>query len=86
MAKASPQPAQEQLNPRKTSLMGRAWNRVRAVPHPSCPYRIGESVAGDDPFNGRHEGVVVSLNGTSVGVKTTRGILFYDHRQLKRLD
>jgi hypothetical protein len=41
---------------------------------------------GDDPFNGRLEGIVVIQQRNSVGVKTAHGVVFYDHRQLKRLD
>ncbi|WP_457965284.1 hypothetical protein M1E17_02705 [Arthrobacter sp. D1-29] len=86
MAKAARNPVREQSKAKPAGLVEKAWNRMRAVPSPSCPYKIGESVVGDDPFNGRHEGVVVSLNGTTAGVKTGHGIIFYDHRQLKRLD
>ncbi|UZX01674.1 hypothetical protein F8G81_02820 [Arthrobacter sp. CDRTa11] len=86
MAKAARNRVHEQLPASPAGLVEKAWNRMRTVPRPSCPYKIGEAVMGDDPFNGRHDGVVVSLSGTSVGVKTSHGILFYDHRQLKRLD
>ena len=62
--------------------MGRAAEALR----PRSPYRIGDAVLGDDPFNGRHEGTVVTQEGTTVGVETVRGLFFYDHRQLRRLD
>jgi hypothetical protein len=41
---------------------------------------------GDDPFNGRHEGIVMSQRGSSVELGTAAGVFFYDHRHLKRLD
>ena len=69
-----------------TKVAGEAWNRLLASLAPRSPYRIGDAVAADDPFKGRREGVVVFLQGTSVGVDTVHGVFFYDHRQLKQLD
>ena len=48
------------------------------------PYKLGEVVIGDDPFNGRHEGRVAVKNGTFVGLQTVDQIFFYDYRQLRR--
>lgn len=62
------------------------WNRVTRSFAPRSPYRIGDAVVADDPFKGRREGLVVFLQGTSVGVDTVHGVFFYDHRQLKKLD
>lgn len=62
------------------------WTRVRKSFAPRSPFKIGDVVVGDDPFKGRHEGVVVFLQGTAAGVDTAQGVFFYDHRQLKRLD
>lgn len=64
----------------------RGWKRMAGMLAPRSPYRIGDAVVGDDPFNGRREGVVVSRQGTTTGVDTVQGVFFYDHRQLKRLD
>lgn len=86
MVHAAPNPAQKQPSRRASSFMERAWNRVRTVPGPASRYRMGDAVVGDDPFNGRSEGVVISRNGGSVGVKTAGGVFFYDYRQLKRQD
>ncbi|VXB95023.1 conserved hypothetical protein [Arthrobacter sp. 9AX] len=61
-------------------------NRAKTALTPRSPYRIGDAVVGDDPFNGRCEGVVVSQRGTAAGVKTATGIVFYDHRVLKPQD
>ncbi|CCQ47733.1 putative uncharacterized protein [Pseudarthrobacter siccitolerans] len=64
----------------------RAWDRVVAAFKPRSPYRIGDAVVGDDPFNGRREGVVISQRKTAVGVHTAHGVFFYDHRQLRQQD
>ena len=50
----------------------------------SVPYRLGDVVVGDDPFNGRRQGLVASKNGTSVGLQTADRIFYYDYRQLTR--
>ena len=68
------------------SVVARGWGRAVGVFSPRCPYRIGDAVLGDDPFNGRQEGVVVSQQRTTVGIRTARGLYFYDHRQLRKLD
>jgi hypothetical protein len=69
-----------------TTVAAQTWNRVRQSFSPRSPYRIGDAVVADDPFKGRREGLVVFLQGTSVGVDTAHGVFFYDHRQLKQLD
>ena len=63
-----------------------AWTRMTRSFAPRSPYKIGDAVMADDPFKGRREGLVVFLQGTSVGVDTVHGVFFYDHRQLKQLD
>jgi hypothetical protein len=63
-----------------------AWDRATRSFAPRSPYKIGDAVVADDPFKGRREGLVVFLQGTSVGVDTVHGVFFYDHRQLKKLD
>ncbi|MGX1162634.1 hypothetical protein FBY31_3304 [Arthrobacter sp. SLBN-100] len=68
------------------TVAARAWNRARATFTPASPYKIGDAVVGDDPFNGRCEGIVVVQQRNSVGVKTAHGVVFYDHRQLRQLD
>ncbi|MEO5778505.1 UNVERIFIED_ORG: hypothetical protein ABIB19_003958 [Arthrobacter sp. UYEF10] len=57
--------------------------RARTV---TIPYKLGEVVIGDDPFNGRNEGLVIVKNGTFVGLQTADQIFFYDYRQLRRPD
>ncbi len=68
-----------------TALAG-AWGRTLAAFGPRCPYRVGDTVIGDDPFSGRREGVVVWQDRRSVGVKTPYGIFFFDHRLVKPLE
>ena len=63
-----------------------AWGRTVAVFSPRCPYRVGDTVIGDDPFSGRREGVVVWQDRRSVGVKTPHGVFFFDHRLVRPLD
>ncbi|WP_258806004.1 hypothetical protein [Pseudarthrobacter sp. NS4] len=60
-----------------------ALARVHTV---AVPFRIGEPVVGDDPFNGRREGLVAVKNGVFVGLETAGQIFFYDHRQVRRQD
>jgi hypothetical protein len=52
----------------------------------AVPFKVGEVVVVDDPFNGRREGQVAVKNGTLVGLQTADHIFFYDHRQLRRPD
>ena len=58
-------------------------SRARTV---SVPYRLGDVVVGDDPFNGRRQGLVTVKNGNSVGLQTGDRIFYYDYRQLTRPD
>ncbi|WP_426226850.1 hypothetical protein [Pseudarthrobacter sp. DSP2-3-2b1] len=63
--------------------LARIAARVRRITAPRSPYRVGDAVVAEDPFNGRREGIVVSRRGPSVGVGTAAGIFYFDHRQLK---
>ncbi|MBT2531057.1 hypothetical protein J7E83_02740 [Arthrobacter sp. ISL-48] len=71
---------------RLSTLIGKAWARVLVTLAPRCPYRMGDAVVGEDPFNGRHEGIVTSRRGSSVELGTAAGVFFYDHRHLRRQD
>jgi hypothetical protein len=68
------------------TVAAKAWTRAKTTLTPRSPYKIGDVVVGDDPFNGRSEGVVVVQQRNSVGVQTAHGVVFYDHRQLRQLD
>ncbi|WP_320537319.1 hypothetical protein [Pseudarthrobacter sp. IC2-21] len=71
---------------RLSSLVARLWRRTRAATRPKSPYRVGDAVVGDDPFNGRQEGIVMSHCGTSVELSTAAGVFYYDHRHLRPQD
>lgn len=68
---------------RLSAFVHDSMTRARTV---AVPYRLGEVVIGDDPFNGRREGLVAVKTGTFVGLQTEDQIFFYDYRQLKRPD
>lgn len=71
---------------RLSTLVHRACGRVLAAFRPRCPYRVGDAVVGDDPFNGRHEGIIMSHRGPSVELGAAAGVFFYDHRHLRPQD
>ena len=71
---------------RLSTLIARAWGRALASFGPRPPYRVGDAVVGDDPFNGRNEGIVMSHWGPSVEVGAAAGVFYYDHRHLKPQD
>ncbi|MHC6218971.1 hypothetical protein [Arthrobacter sp. MMS24-S77] len=52
------------------------------------PFKLGDYVAGDDPFNGSQEGVVAVINGSSIGLRTVvrsgGPVVYYDYRQLRK--
>lgn len=68
------------------AFLAKAWGGAIGAFGPRCPYRLGDTVLGDDPFIGRREGVVVWQDRRSVGVKTAYGVFFFDHRLVKPLD
>ncbi|MBT2551425.1 hypothetical protein [Arthrobacter sp. ISL-65] len=66
-----------------TTFVHQTIARARTM---AVPYKLGEVVVGDDPFNGRREGLVAVKNGTFVGLQAADKIVFYDYRQLRRPD
>ena len=94
MVSAVPNPQQqeteEKVGPksrkRHPHLMEKAWNRLRTVPGPASPYKIGDAVVGDDPFNGRRDGVVISRARGFVSIDTEQGVFHYDPRHVRRQD
>lgn len=54
------------------------------------PFRTGDYVVGDDPFNGRIEGVVAVINGKDIGVRPAGGpsdhFIYFDYRTVKKPD
>ncbi|GAC1489345.1 MAG: hypothetical protein NVS2B15_07000 [Pseudarthrobacter sp.] len=87
MMKAHVQDVASMGRPVKISaLIARAWSRALAARGPRPPYRVGDAVVGDDPFNGRNEGIVMSYRGPSVEVGAAAGVFYYDHRHLRPQD
>ena len=87
MVKAHVQDLASMGRPVKLStLTSRAWGRVLAALKPRSPYRVGDAVVGDDPFNGRNEGIVMSHSGPTVEIGAAAGVFFYDHRHLRPQD
>lgn len=74
-------PASRIRDGRLYAFLTQSVSRARWV---SVPYRLGDVVVGDDPFNGRRQGLVAVKNGNSVGVRTAERIFYYDYRQLTR--
>jgi hypothetical protein len=69
-----------------STLFAQVLSRTRAATGPKSPYRVGDAVVGDDPFNGRQEGIVMSRSGTSVELSAAAGVFYYDHRHLRLQD
>ena len=76
-------PAQSIQSGRLSGFLAQTLQRARTA---AVPYRIGDVLLGDDPFNGRREGTVVVKNGRSIGIRSSDRVYFYDHRQLRRPD
>lgn len=76
-------PADKTRNGRLSGLLSQTLHRARAA---AVPYKIGDVLVGDDPFNGRHEGTVAVKDGHSIGLRSSGRTYFYDYRQLRRPD
>ncbi|MDQ0212396.1 hypothetical protein [Arthrobacter bambusae] len=74
-----------ELASRLCQLYSRAAKHAKTT---ASPFKVGDYVAGDDPFNGCQEGVVAVIKGSSVGLHTVvprRGaVVYYDYRQLRK--
>lgn len=79
------QPARPQPAVRVARALRQAARRVYEG---RVPFRIGQLVVGDDPFNGRREGTVEVIRAPFVGLRvpgTPAGTLFYfDHRNVRQ--
>lgn len=73
------------LAARLRQVFSRATEQAKTT---ASPFKVGDYLAGDDPFNGCQEGVVAVINGSSIGLRTVvpRGgpVVYYDYRQLRR--
>ena len=76
-------PADKTRHGRLSGLLSQTLHRARAA---AVPYKIGDVLVGDDPFNGRHEGTVAVKDGHSIGLRSSDRTYFYDYRQLRRPD
>ncbi|MEZ2392011.1 hypothetical protein AB6813_21210 [bacterium RCC_150] len=72
------------LASRLRRIFAHAARQARAK---SSPFKLGDYLTGDDPFNGCKEGVVTVINGSSIGLRPTSSdgsVVFYDYRQLRK--
>ncbi|MFE5835634.1 hypothetical protein [Arthrobacter sp. NPDC056493] len=76
-------PAPNIQSGRSPGLLAQTLQRARRA---AIPYKVGDVLVGDDPFNGRREGTVVVKNGRSIGIRSSDRMYFYDYRQLRRPD
>ena len=86
---ASPQ-AQHQRPPhQRRRVADFLWGTVSRARTPRIPFRMGQVLIGDDPFNGRHLGTVAVIDAPYVGLRTAGAagdVTFYDYRQLRYPD
>lgn len=82
---ARPQPHRH--SPAVSRAVARTVHRLRAA---RVPFRLGQVVVGDDPFNGRRQGTVAAIRPPYLGLRipgTPAGILvFYDYRTVRAPD
>jgi len=76
-------PAKHLQSGRSPGFLAQTLHRARTA---AVPYKIGDVLVGDDPFNGRREGTVVVKNGRSIGIRSSDRVYFYDYRQLRQPD
>jgi hypothetical protein len=83
-------PASPQAQYRQRRMARLLSNAVRRVRSPRVPFRVGQVLIGDDPFNGRRLGTVAVIETPYVGLRipgSARGhVVFYDYRQLRYPD
>lgn len=82
---ASPQAQRERRG--VASFLSGTFGRART---PRVPFRVGQVLIGDDPFNGRHLGTVAVIESPYVGLRMAGSpagnVVFYDYRQLRYPD
>jgi hypothetical protein len=92
ISKAQPISTAQPARPQPTARVARVARVLRQAAHriyeARVPFRIGQLVVGDDPFNGRREGTVEVIRAPFVGLRvpgTPAGALFYfDHRNVRQ--
>lgn len=54
---------------------------------PRVPFKVGDVVVGDEPLNGRNEGIVAVVRGRDVGLRCTSAakahFVYYDYRNVQ---
>lgn len=77
-------PQAQRKRRRVATLLSEQASRARAS---RIPFRVGQVLVGDDPFNGRHLGTVAVIEAPYVGLRTAgsapQAIVFYDYRQVR---
>lgn len=80
-------PRAQRQRRRVATLLSERVSRARAA---RIPFRVGQVLVGDDPFNGHRLGTVAVIVAPYVGLRTAGGtpaaITFYDYRQLRYPD
>lgn len=84
-------PALPRRGRRLISWLSGEAEKVRTA---TVPFKIGDVVLGDDPFNGRRLGVVAVIRGSSLGLRTAADahpelvpeFVYYDYRQVRTPD
>lgn len=83
-------PAIPQAQNPRGRVAGFLSGRVGRARTPRIPFRVGQVLIGDDPFNGRHLGTVTVVEAPYVGLRTASrkpdDVVFYDYRQLRYPD
>ena len=87
---ASPQAQDQRAQHYRSRVANFLWGTVSRARAPRIPFRMGQVLVGDDPFNGRHLGTVAVIDAPYVGLRTARSaagdVTFYDYRQLRYPD
>lgn len=87
---ASPQAQDQRPQHQRRRMASFLWGTVSRARTPRIPFRMGQVLIGDDPFNGRHLGTVAVIDAPYVGLRTAGSaagdVTFYDYRQLRYPD
>jgi len=83
-------PPAQPAHPRQSRLARTISQAVHRFRKTRIPFRSGQVVVGDDPFNGRREGTVEVISPPYLGLRvpgTPAGsLVFFDHRSVRYPD
>lgn len=83
-------PASPQAQRKRRRVAALLSEKVTLARTSRIPFRVGQVLVGDDPFNGRRLGTVAVIEAPYVGLRTAgstpQDIVFYDYRQLRYPD